>query len=86
MNGIIPSFGYITIFSVVKFYPLLLNLLSMFGCMWLFTGFSFITILFGKYILPETRGKSLEEIESMFLKQKHEIFTHLTIGKVTVEE
>ncbi|XP_075223825.1 facilitated trehalose transporter Tret1-like [Lycorma delicatula] len=85
MNGIIPSFGYIAIFSMVKIYPLLLDSFNMFGCMWLFTGFSVLTVFFGKYILPETRGKSLQEIESMFVKEQFEMSNSQTVSKAKAE-
>lgn len=69
MNGITSSFGCIFIFATVKIYPWLFDKIRLFGSMWLFAGFSFVTILFSKYVLPETKGKTLKEIELIFNKR-----------------
>lgn len=66
MNGIIPSFGFIMMFFAVKIYSFLLEKFQLYGLMFLFAVFSFITALFGKFILPETHNKSLYEIECIF--------------------
>ncbi|XP_055693288.1 facilitated trehalose transporter Tret1-like [Lutzomyia longipalpis] len=35
------------------------------GTYWLFTGFSFVGVLFIAFVVPETKGKSLVEIQKM---------------------
>jgi len=66
MSGIVQVFGYELMFLVIKVYP---AFVSTFGveCVWLvFTIFSFASALFGAFIMPETKGKSLNEILSSF--------------------
>ena len=67
--GIVTNFNYLLFFSVVKFNPYLFILLKPWG------GFLFYGIftLFGSivlyFIIPNTRNKSLKEIELIFLKK-----------------
>ncbi|XP_015373989.1 PREDICTED: facilitated trehalose transporter Tret1-like isoform X2 [Diuraphis noxia] len=66
MNGYVQTFGYILWFLVVKMYPLLV---LQFGiiCIWsIFTIFCGLNVLFAIFIMPETKGKSLDEILSNF--------------------
>jgi len=70
MNGYVQTFGYILWFLVVKMYP---SLVLQFGiiCIWLiFTIFCGLNILFAIFIMPETKGKSLDEILSYFESEK----------------
>ncbi|XP_003245538.1 facilitated trehalose transporter Tret1-like [Acyrthosiphon pisum] len=70
MNGFIQTFGYILWFLVVKMYP---SLVLQFGitCIWsIFTLFCSLNILFAIFIMPETKGKSLDEILSYFESEK----------------
>ncbi|XP_022175971.1 facilitated trehalose transporter Tret1-like [Myzus persicae] len=70
MNGYVQTFGYILWFLVVKMYP---SLVLQFGiiCVWsIFTIFCGLNILFAIFVMPETKGKSLDEILSYFEPEK----------------
>jgi len=77
MGGIVQVFGYELMFLVIKVYPLVV---STFGieCVWsVFTIFSLASALFGAFIMPETKGKSLNEILSSFDSRKKSIKKNL---------
>ncbi|XP_065350918.1 facilitated trehalose transporter Tret1-like [Cloeon dipterum] len=65
-SGLLSSVAYIYIFTVVKIYPFAISLFGegevflVFGCV------SATGTLFVYLILPETRGKSLQEIQNLF--------------------
>jgi len=72
MAGIV-TFLWLTIFFASSIFPPLMtasrNLLgSEAGAFWLFSGISLLSLLFGKTLLPETRGRSLEEIGESWKK------------------
>jgi SP family facilitated glucose transporter-like MFS transporter 8 len=62
MNGVLYSCGYELMFAAIKMYP---TMVATFGILavWTACAFScFVTALFGAFVLPETTGKSLNEI------------------------
>lgn len=71
MGGIVTSFAYLFIFVTVKFYPLLMNNLKVDGSMWLFCAASIAAAVFAAFYLPETKDKTLYEIERAFLQSQN---------------
>jgi len=70
MGGIVQVFGYELMFLVIKVFPAFVSIFGM-ECVWsVFTIFSFGSALFGAFIMPETKGKSLNEILSSFDSRK----------------
>jgi facilitated trehalose transporter len=65
-SAIIASFNLFCLFLTVFFYPIMVDLVGEHGVFWLYTICCFISIIFVYVFLPETKGKSLEEIEMMF--------------------
>lgn len=66
MSGIVQVCCYELMFVVIKVYP---SLVSRFGIedVWsVFAVFCLASALYGAFIMPETRGKSLNEILSEF--------------------
>ncbi|XP_003244834.1 facilitated trehalose transporter Tret1 [Acyrthosiphon pisum] len=66
INGVMYSCGYELMFGAIKVYPMLVH---MFGIRAVWTGCActcFITSLFGAFVLPETTGKTLNEITDGF--------------------
>lgn len=66
MNGVVQTVASVIIFSVTKIYPMTVNNLGI-EVVWSF--FAFVCVLsafYGKFILPETKGKSLDEIIMSF--------------------
>lgn len=56
-------------FTVGLAYPALSKVINIHGAFWFFAGFSFCILLFSIFIVRETKGKSLEEIQIMFAKE-----------------
>ncbi|CAI6348075.1 unnamed protein product [Macrosiphum euphorbiae] len=66
MNGVMYSCGYELMFGAIKVYPMMVD---MFGIRAVWTACActcFITSLFGAFVLPETTGKTLNEITDGF--------------------
>lgn len=66
MGGLVPSLGYFFIFVTVKISPGLMTALHTDQIMWLFAGAAGLAACFVGAYLPETRGKSLLQIEKLF--------------------
>jgi MFS family permease len=69
VSGITISLMYMMNFVVIKTFS---DLFELFGNVLVFSFYAFVAVLgvaFGIYILPETKGKSLEEIENYFKKK-----------------
>lgn len=57
---------FIITFFNVKLYPWLNYILGVSGIFWYFSIFSLLTVIFAKIFFPETKGKSLFDIEEGF--------------------
>lgn len=66
LGGITTSLVQILTFAIIKLYPDLRSLVGMEATMWMFSVVSLLGALFAMTILPETRGRSLDQIESGF--------------------
>ncbi|XP_053972615.1 facilitated trehalose transporter Tret1-like [Hylaeus volcanicus] len=66
LGGITTSLVQMLTFATIKLYPDLRSLVGMESTMWMFGGVSLLGALFAITILPETRGRSLDQIESGF--------------------
>jgi facilitated trehalose transporter len=62
-----------TAFLSIKTYPALQSLLGLQGVFWLYSGFCFFSCIFVFIFLPETKGKSLEEIEHYFQEKEQQV-------------
>lgn len=70
MNGIVQTFGYLFWFMVCKLYPLMI---LEYGAEIVWSVFAFsclLNVLFAIFIMPETKGKTLDEILSYFDSSK----------------
>lgn len=56
---------WITLFVVNTIFPILLEQFGLFNCMITLAVMSSLSALFGIFFLPETRGKSYEEIMNL---------------------
>ncbi|XP_055641728.1 facilitated trehalose transporter Tret1-like [Toxorhynchites rutilus septentrionalis] len=56
------TFLWVVSFIVVKYFPVMVEVLGMHGCMWTFAGCCLFGVLFNAFFIPETRGKSIDEI------------------------
>lgn len=53
------------VFLVIKFFTSLVSFIEIYNTFWLFTIFSGLGTLFVLYVVPETKGKTLEEIQEL---------------------
>ena len=51
---------------MVTMFPLMCSSLGLSGTFYLFSSVAFISVIFGIFILPETKGKTLSDINKMF--------------------
>lgn len=65
---------FMTNFLVGLLFPVLLNAIGLSATFFIFTGFGILSILFVKKFVPETKGRSLEEIEQSFHARKERYF------------
>jgi len=66
IGGMTTCCAHFCVFLVVKTFPLLQVLISKHGVFWLYGAISLTGTLFFFYFLPETKGRSLQEIEDYF--------------------
>ncbi|XP_065224310.1 facilitated trehalose transporter Tret1-like [Planococcus citri] len=69
MNGLYGAAGYVYSSAMMKAYPRFSSLLGIKSILWMFAGFSLLAALFGIFILPETKGKSLNEVQEKYFKK-----------------
>lgn len=70
MNGVVQAFGYIIWFAICKIYP---QIILKYGTdvVWsVFAIFCVLNVLFAIFIMPETKGKTVDEILSYFEPSK----------------
>jgi facilitated trehalose transporter len=65
-SGMLSAVVYIYIFVIVKCYPGMLALFGQAVVFWVFGLVSALGTIFVYFFLPETRGKTLDEIEQSF--------------------
>lgn len=81
MSGIVLLLAQTFIFICVKIYSIMNNYIQFSGTLFTFVVASIISTFYCKFLLPETRNKSLEEIEAYFRNTKKDD----KVGNVDVE-
>ncbi len=71
-GGLTSVINWLTGFLVSKEFPELVAATSHYVGFWLFAGMSIIAILYVVIIVPETKGKTLDEIEQYFIPSARE--------------
>lgn len=66
LSGITIGLSNLELFIVVKTFPNISDQIGSHGTIWIYAGFCFAAVIFTLMAIPETRGKSLEEVESYF--------------------
>lgn len=67
-TSICISILWLVAFTLIKCFPMMALLLGMHGSMYVFTGFCLAGAAFILGMLPETKGKSLDEIVQLMEK------------------
>ena len=68
-GSIVALLYWVFVFITTNLFHELISTLFVQGTFWLFAGFSILSFLFTLFYLPETKGKTLEEIEEMFAER-----------------
>lgn len=58
------TFNWILAFGLLRYFSTLVALLQFYTCMFIFCGFALFGMFFVMFYVPETKGKSFEEIEN----------------------
>lgn len=66
LGPVSSSFNLLCTFTVVRSFPDMEVALGQHGVFWFFTCCTLVGILFIYFLLPETKGKTLEDIEKLF--------------------
>ncbi|KAJ9584396.1 hypothetical protein L9F63_021265, partial [Diploptera punctata] len=81
MGGLVASLAHLFIFTSVKTYPNMMHSLGSDGTLWFFGVAALCGAVYCYFFLPETRGKTLREIELAFnpqVKVEHDEVTRNT--------
>ncbi|KAK2723674.1 facilitated trehalose transporter Tret1-like [Artemia franciscana] len=68
LGGISSGCNLLTGFAVVKMYPLLVKSIGSHGVFWIYAASCIFGSIFIYFFLPETKGKTIQEIEDFFCK------------------
>jgi len=71
LSGITIGLAQLEMFVIVKTFPMLNAMLVDGGIFWMYSGVCFAAAVFTLLFVPETKGKSLEEIESHFSHKRN---------------
>ena len=66
LGGLTTSIAQILIFAAIKTYPDFNRAIGLETTLWIFSVAGFLGTVFALTVLPETRGRSLDQIESEF--------------------
>jgi facilitated trehalose transporter len=72
LGAIASSFQLFCTFVAVYFFPNMLKTMGKDGTFFFFTGCTLLSAIFVYFLLPETKGKTLEDIEQLFSSHNSE--------------
>lgn len=70
MNGVYGALGYIYWAVMFKFFPQFLLHFGVKVVLWTFAGFAAVVVCYGIFVLPETKGISLNEVQEKYFQKK----------------
>lgn len=85
MGGIVASLAHLFIFASVKTYPDLMHALGTDGTLWFFGAAALMGAVYCYIFLPETKGKTLREIELEFSPKEGRDYEKNTMTKYTLK-
>ena len=80
LGPISSSFNLLCTFAVVRTFPEMQAALGKYGAFWLFMCCTLLSLLFVYQFLPETKGRTLEDIEHFFSKRHYSVAVHLFVS------
>jgi len=84
-SSVSTTFNWTLAFLVTKFFTTLVTGITEAGAFWFFAGFNILTFIFCLLFVPETKGKSLEEIQEMFRSDKPYFF-NISVWRLCAKE
>lgn len=72
MNGLYGAVGYMYSAVMLKAYPHFLATFGVKTTLWTFAAFSFLAASYGIFVLPETKGKTLNEVQEEYFKKNNQ--------------
>lgn len=85
VGGIAVFLTWLLTFLVTKAFAPLSGLIGVAGCFWIFAGFSALSLIYVGVLLPETKGRSLEEIEYYFAEGRFPDHHDLARRRATIQ-
>lgn len=86
LSGLTTCIAYIFSFVTVKIYPSMLVLMGKHGVFCFYTIISLLGTIFVILFLPETKGKSLQEIDEFYSKKNKRRQSDIDDGKISEKE
>ena len=65
-SGVAAQVNWLCAFIVVKFYVKMEDSMHPYGCYWFFAACCLVSVIYVYIFMPETKGKTLEEVEELF--------------------
>ena len=65
-SGVATQVNWLCAFIVIKFYVEMEKSMHPYGCFWFFAAFCLVSVIYVYIFMPETKGKTLEEVEQLF--------------------
>ncbi|XP_065556829.1 facilitated trehalose transporter Tret1-like isoform X2 [Artemia franciscana] len=65
-SSLVSGFNWGLAFIITLVFDMLVSAIQMYGVFWLFAGFTVLAGFFVLFLVPETKGKSLDEIQRLF--------------------
>ena len=69
-SGVTTQVNWFGAFMVMKFYVNMEDSMHSYGCYWFFAAVSLCAVVYVFIFLPETKGKTLEEVETLFANHR----------------
>lgn len=64
-SGISVIMNWCLVFVVTLCFPLLKDAIGIYSCFWVFSGFMIICVFFVFFLIPETKGKTVSQIQTI---------------------
>ncbi|CAH4035322.1 facilitated trehalose transporter Tret1-like [Pieris brassicae] len=64
-SGITVITNWMLVFIVTLCFPLMKNAIGIYSCFWFFAGFMIVCVFFVFFLIPETKGKTVSQIQTI---------------------